>query len=362
MLVRELVDLLEVIAPTQYAEAWDNVGLMTGERSQRVERALLTIDLTPQVLEEARLRQCTFVMAYHPPYLKPPARIEEESVVYRAIRASIAIYSPHTALDVAQGGTNDVLADAIGLDPRAPLRASDACDAKCKLIVFVPTDHLQRVSDALFEAGAGRIGRYSSCSFRSAGIGTFFGEEGANPSVGERGQLSMINEVRLEVVVPSSAVPQVIRALRAAHPYEEPAYDLIQLASDPGGLGIGRVGTVQPTQREELFQRIKHALGIDHLLIAGPTDGVVTRAAVCAGSGRDLLPDAIAKGAELYLTGELAHHDALRASSKGVTVVCTLHSASERAALGALKSRLEKETHGVEFLLSTADRDPFVIR
>jgi dinuclear metal center YbgI/SA1388 family protein len=363
MQLAELVMVLEQIAPPRFAETWDNVGLLVGDPAQSVSNILLTIDYTPDVAREARDARCDAVIAYHPPIFSSLKRIDPYGVIHDAICRGVAIYSPHTALDVAPGGTNDVLADVLGLTDRHPLRLAETKSAHFKLVTFVPRQQLEKVSAAIFAAGAGRIGQYSSCSFRSEGTGTFFGEEGTNPTVGESGRLEEAAEVRLETVVPIQRVGQVIAALRGAHPYEEPAFDLNQLAAAPESIGQGRIGSFDPpVERAELCGRIKRGLGIDHLLIAGPTEGTVARAAVCAGSCGELLSDAIAAGADLYLTGEMRHHDALRAAAAGVTVVCTLHSNSERLALTHLQRRLEQALPAAKFLLSRTDRDPFVVR
>jgi dinuclear metal center YbgI/SA1388 family protein len=359
-----LIDALESIAPTRHAEAWDNVGLVAGDPQQAVSKVMLTIDYTPEVACEAAGEGCDAVVAYHPPIFEAVKRLTAGSLVFDAIRRGVALYSPHTALDVAEGGTNDMLADAIGLGAdRAPLRLAQTKASQYKLVVFVPERDVQRVSSAMFDAGAGRIGDYRMCSFRSPGTGTFFGEEGTNPAVGERGRLEEAQEVRVETVVPIAKIDAVIRALRASHPYEEPAFDLQQLAAPPEGLGLGRVGDFQqPVERGELVERLKRELEIGHVLVAGPTDGAVRRAAVCAGACGNLLDDAIAAKAEFYVTGEMRHHDALKAAGAGVTVVCTFHSNSERAVLRRLKGRLADSLPGLPVILSRQDRDPFSIR
>jgi dinuclear metal center YbgI/SA1388 family protein len=353
---------MDAIAPTRYAEPWDNVGLLAGDPAQPVTRVLLTVDYTAEVAREGEQAGCDAVVAYHPPIFEGLKRITAGTPVFDALRRGVALYSPHTALDVAHGGTNDVLADAVGLAERAPLRVAAGKDAQHKLVVFVPEAALERVSTALFDAGAGRIGNYSSCSFRSPGIGTFFGEEGANPAVGARGRLELSPEVRLETVVPVERLAAIVRALRDAHPYEEPAFDLVRLAAAPETVGLGRIGSLAaPTPRPEVFARIKAALGVERLLIAGPTEGPLRRIAVCAGAAGELVNDAIAGRAELYLTGELRHHDALKAARAGMTVVCTLHSNSERAALGRLAAMLVERLPGLDVVQSAADRDPFAI-
>ncbi|HXN33326.1 MAG TPA: Nif3-like dinuclear metal center hexameric protein, partial [Polyangiaceae bacterium] len=297
---------------------------------------------------------------YHPPIFDAQKRFLAGSPAYEAARADVAIYSPHTALDVADGGTNDLLAAAVGMTDRAPLRAIEPRDVEYKLVTFVPGENVDAVSRALFAAGAGQIGKYSSCSFRAPGTGTFFGEAGTTPSVGESGRLEQIGELRLETVVPIARVDAVIRALRGAHPYEEPAFDLVRLAAGKEVRGFGRVGSIARATLPDLIDRVKRGLGITHVLVAGAHERQVARAAVCAGSGGELLRDAIGAGADVYLTGELRHHEALHASAAGMSVICTLHSASERAVLATLETLLAARLPGVEVACSREDREPFV--
>jgi len=364
MKLGDVLNVLESIAPTRLAESWDNVGLLVGDPQADVSRAMLCIDYTPNVACEAAGAKCELIVAYHPPIFHPLKRIVGNGPgagIFDAIRRGVAIYSPHTALDVADGGTNDMLADAIGLTERSPLRVSETKANQLKLVTFVPGEHVDRVTSALFDAGAGRIGDYSRCSFRSPGTGTFFGEEGTNPAVGQSGKLEHAEEIRIETVVPMAKVSAIVSVLRKSHPYEEPAFDLVQLAAPPEGLGQGRIGTMPHVSRAIVFDRIKSALGVQHLLIAGPTDGEITTAACCAGACGDILNDALAAKAELYLTGEMRHHDALAAANAGMTVVCTLHSNSERAVLRRLGERLKKELPQLGIVQSAMDRDPFSI-
>jgi dinuclear metal center YbgI/SA1388 family protein len=363
MKLQTILAALEQIAPTCAAESWDNVGLLAGDPWQDVSQALLAIDYTEDVATERQSLGCDLVIAYHPPIFQAIKRLTASSLVFQAIRSGIAIYSPHTALDVAEGGTNDVLCEIMGLEKRQPLKLAETKATQCKLVTFVPGEAVGKVSSALFDAGAGRIGNYTSCSFRSNGTGTFFGQEGSQPVVGQPGMLERAEEIRLETVVPLEKVSAVVTALRQSHPYEEPAFDLVQLAAPPVTMGIGRIGEFdEPVERGVLLDRIKGGLGIEHLLVAGPTDGSVKRAAVCAGACGDLLDSALAQKAELYLTGEMRHHDAIKAATAGLTVVCTLHSNSERATLSRLKQRLEQMLRGLTCHLSRMDRDPFSIR
>lgn len=362
MKLQEAVAALEAIAPTKHAESWDNVGLLVGDAEQPIHGALLTIDYTPEVAEEAKQKRADLVVSYHPPIFEALKRITAPSLIHDAIRRGLAIYSPHTALDVAPNGTNDMLADVLGLAQRIPLKLATPKASQLKLVTFVPERDVEKVSSALFAAGAGRIGDYSSCSFQHKGTGTFFGEEAANPAVGQKGRLERVEEIRLETVVPIAAIDTVVAALKSSHPYEEPAFDLQTLAAPPQSLGMGRIGTMPATPRERVFERIKKELGVGHLLIAGPTTGEITRAAVCAGACGNLLNDALAQKAQLYLTGELRHHDALKAAGAGMTVVCVLHSNSERAVLKRLMAGLAERLPGLAVAISEQDRDPFLVR
>jgi dinuclear metal center YbgI/SA1388 family protein len=381
MRVGDLAAAMERIAPLGAAEPWDNVGLLVGEASAELKSVLLTIDLTAQVAREAIDMGAGAVVAYHPPIFKPIKRLVAPDVIFDAIRSGLAIYSPHTALDAAPGGTADMLADVLGLITRQALRGGDAAAVKAvaplaagevKLVTFVPFEQADALADALFVAGAGRIGNYTACSFRSEGTGTFFGQAGTDPAVGQAGRLERVAEVRLETVVPAGRLAAVVAALIKTHPYEEPAYDLVQLAAKPAaanaipdggnaGRGPALIGDLPPIERQALVAKIKQALEIEHLLIAGPDAGIVRRAACCPGSCGEVLDAALAGGAELYLTGELRHHDALRAAAAGLTVVAVLHSNSERAVLKRLRERLMAELGGLQCELSRQDRDPFRI-
>jgi dinuclear metal center YbgI/SA1388 family protein len=362
--LKSLVDFLDQVAPPSLAESWDNVGLLVGDLKQDVMGVMLCIDYTQAVATEASSLDCNAIVAYHPPIFSPLKRVLAGHTVFTAIRSGTAIYSPHTALDVADGGTNDVLADALDLIDRRPLKKSSPAGSSYKLVTFVPVNAVGKVSEAIFNAGAGQIGKYASCSFQAKGTGTFFGQEGTKPAVGQSGRLEEVDEIRLETVVPIGKVDAVIAALRSAHPYEEPAFDLNVLAAAPTSLGLGRIGRfAAPIARGALFDRIKHALSVDHLLIAGPTDGEASTAAVCAGScGGELLDRAIAQKVDIYLTGEMRHHDALKAATAGLTVVCTLHSHSERLTLKRLAEKLAAAFASLPTHLSQQDRDPFSVR
>ncbi|HZZ41470.1 MAG TPA: Nif3-like dinuclear metal center hexameric protein [Tepidisphaeraceae bacterium] len=360
MKLNDLVAAMEEIAPTRYAEAWDNVGLLVGDREQRLGKVLLTIDYTEAVAAEGKKLGCDGVVAYHPPIFQGMKRVQSGGVIHDAIRRGVGIYSPHTAWDVAEGGTNDFLAGVMGMEQVRALKPAEGKATWCKLVVFVPAGRVEVVSQAMFEAGAGKIGNYSECSFRSSGVGTFKGGAGAKPAIGVVGRLEKVEEVRLETVVMLTQVDQVVAAMRRAHPYEMPAFDLVKLEAVPEGKGIGRIGMLREAiTRDQLCRRLKKGLQLSHLLLAGKNTGRIRKVAVCAGAGGELLDWAIKEKADVYATGELRHHDVLKAKQSGMDVICTLHSNSERASLHVLARRLRGKLPGVKLLVSKVDQDPF---
>lgn len=363
--VADFTAAMERMAPTALAQAWDNVGLLAGDPKAALRRVLLCIDLTPAVVREAVEEKADLVMAYHPPIFKPIQRlcagdVGMESLVFACIGAGIAIYSTHTALDAAEGGTNDVLAGRCGIENAEPLEfVDDPARDEVKLVTFVPAEHIERVAEAFFAAGAGRIGNYARCSFRMEGRGTFFGGDATNPVVGKKGRMEFVDETRLEVVVPIRALPEVNRALRAAHPYEEPAYDIYPLQARPVK-GIGRVGALpQPMALGRLAAHLKRATGAACVQMVGAKKAVVDRAIMAAGSAGSLVFRAGLTERTVVVTGEMRHHDALAIARAGATAILLGHWASERPVLKSLAERLSLALPGVSVSMSHADGDPF---
>lgn len=365
VVVADLVNAMEIIAPLGAAEPWDNVGLLIGDSSAALRAVLLTIDYTSAVAAESEKLGCDAVIAYHPPLFKPIQRLTvagSTGLLFNAARRGVALYSPHTALDAAEGGTNDVLSDLLDLHDRKPLRPRTGRDDLLKFVTFTPPPHAERVAAAVFAAGAGGIGNYDSCGFRTDGTGSFRGGPDTNPTIGKPGILTMTAEVKLETIVPAMRAADVVAALRATHPYEDPAFDFTQLAAVPSTGGMGRVGrTTTGTTRSILIERVKRQLGLAALWVAGSIEGPADKVAVCAGSGGELLDAALACNAQVFVTGEMRHHDALRATAAGVMVICTLHSHSERVTLPRLRDRLTTALPAVDFRVSQADRDPFAL-
>ncbi|MCE5327741.1 MAG: Nif3-like dinuclear metal center hexameric protein [Planctomycetaceae bacterium] len=361
MNVRDVAAALETLAPPHLAAEWDNTGLLLGDRAAPVRRVMLCIDLTGEVLDEAAAARAEMVMAYHPLIFKPISRVtaQEHAVAWRAARTGLAVYCPHTALDVAAGGTNDALAAVMGLQGPQPLEPQDSA-ANSKIVVFVHPENLDAVSRAAFAAGAGRIGSYSECSFHGSGMGTFRGAAGTSPAVGKSGRLEEVHELRLEVLAPRGAAGEIVSAIRAAHSYEEPAIDIYPLDPLPDGQGMGRVGDLPRAMTAlGLIARIKKAISLAAVQVAGPRRQRVVRAACCAGSCGTIWRAALSAGANFYLTGEMHHHDALAAAAANMTVVCVGHSNSERPVLPLLRKNLLKLLPALKVTISRRDKDPF---
>lgn len=373
-----IVEILDQLFMPQLALEWDNVGLLVGATEQRIKKVLLCIDYTTEVLDEAIKDKIDLVIAYHPPIFKPIKHLisskDLPNVVYESIRHNIAIYSPHTALDIIDGGTSDVLADIIELEDKSPIEFAKGGDY-FKLVVFVPHNALDLVSDALFQAGAGVIGEYSCCSFRTEGTGTFLGSLRSQPTIGKAGKFERVEEVRLEVLVKASIIDKVINNMLKVHPYEEPAYDIYPL-DQKAKFGIGRMGRLKsPTTLRSLINRIKKTTGLKGILLAeadteNPTDKTPSKktfaekkiktAAVCPGAGDSLL-EKVAGKVDLFLTGEVRHHAALAAIKANTTVICLGHSNSERIALAGVKQLIEKRLAEITIKISRKDKDPFQI-
>lgn len=362
--IKDVEKALGEIAPLQGAESWDNVGLLVGDRADVCRGVLVCIDLSPTVLQEAEQTGTNFLLCYHPPIFKPIARLRAdrpgtESLVWRAIRQGCAVYSPHTALDAAEGGTNDVIAQLCGLVDVKPLSYGETGEAQCKVVVFVPQAKVDEVAEGMFAAGAGWIGQYHHCSFRMAGQGTFWGTDATNPTVGQAGRLEKVDEVRLEVICPRSIVPEVIAAIRASHPYEEPAFDVQALLATPAVSGMGRIGRLeQPTTAGQLAERLARAVKTNIAMLAGDASAMVQRVGVVVGSaGKWALEQRRFTPADVLVTGELKHHDAIAHVSAGKVVIALGHWASERPALQSLAERVSLKLPGVKVQVSGADRD-----
>jgi dinuclear metal center YbgI/SA1388 family protein len=365
MNVKQVATAIEQMIPLGLAQDWDNVGLLIGDPDKTIRRVLLTIDTTGNVVSEAKESGTDLIVSYHPVIwdgLKKITAKGSSRSVHELIRSGIAVFSVHTALDSAIGGVNDGLAEIIGIENGEPIGdyvANPAGD-DYKLVVFVPMESLADVSNAAFAAGAGAIGNYSHCSFNVEGTGTFRPLKGAQPVIGRKGKLEKVSEMRFETIVPGGKLDEVVAAMKQAHPYETPAFDVFRIHSTEPRFGLGRIGELaEPLKIAGIIERIKKATGAKAVGMVGDDKRLVKRAAVCAGSCGAILHSVIAAKADLYLTGELKHHQALAAQEAGVTCICLSHSVSERFILKKFAKLLRKQLKGIEIRISKKDADPF---
>ena len=365
MKMKEIAERIDEILPLKLAQSWDNVGLLIGDPQKDVKRILLTIDITKDVLAEAKKQKIDLIISYHPVIwdgLKKITTDDSTYVVHELIRADIAVYSIHTSLDVITGGVNDGLAEILGIVNPAPI--GDYVDYpegdNYKLVVFVPAESLAEVSNAVFAAGAGAIGNYSDCGFGAEGTGTFMPLEDSNPAIGKKNKIEKVHEIRFETIVPAKKLDTVVEAMKKAHPYETPAFDIIKLYNDQNKFGLGRIGMLEkPAKLPELIEKIKKATGAKAVGLVGDEKRIVKKAAVCAGTCGRIINSIIAQKADLYLTGELKHHQALAAQEANLTCITLSHTVSERFILKKLAKQLQKQLKGMIITVSKKDADPF---
>jgi dinuclear metal center YbgI/SA1388 family protein len=359
--VAAVIDYLEEFAPSHLAAEWDNVGLLLGDRAAAVQRVMTCLTVTPESAAEAVADGAQLIVSHHPILFRGVKQLTSATpdgrMLQSLIRAGVSVYSPHTAFDNTHGGINDALASRLQLHDVLPLRRQ-AGARQCKIVVFVSETDLAAVSDALFAQGAGNIGEYSQCSFRVAGTGTFFGGENSNPTIGAKGRREEVNEWRLEAVCPESRVESVVAAMRRAHSYEEPAYDVYPLRPSLSG-GEGRVGRLaSPVRLRELAQTAKERLSSRSVQIVGEPDRSIQRVALACGAGGEFLQDAVRAGADAFLTGEMRFHDCLSAQAQGVALILPGHYTTERFGVEDLAGRLQTRWLELEVWASKRETDP----
>lgn len=312
MRIREILSVIEQRAPIFLQEDFDNSGIQVGDANQEAKGALLCIDVTEDVLDEAITLGCNLVISHHPLAFRKFKSLTGKNYVERcmvkAIKNDIVVYAAHTNLDNAKEGINQYLANMLGLQNVRILAPQE--NKLLKLVVFTPYSHVEQVRNALFNAGAGNIGNYDSCSYNLNGEGTFRASKGANPFVGEIGELHRESEVRTEVIFPAFKKGEIIRALISFHPYEEPAYDIYPLVNDWKQVGSGIVGTLPEEMGEENFlYLIKDVFNLSSVQYSTLRNRMVRDVAICSGSGNFLIPQAISYGADVFITGEAKYND-----------------------------------------------------
>jgi len=344
--VGELAAVLDRLWPVAWAEPWDNVGLLVGDHADSVQRCLCALDADTTTVADAVAAGAQMLLTHHPLPFRPLRRLTAEDPTGRglllAARSRVAIYAAHTNFDVHPEGVNRALADALGLRAAVPLRITGR-EALYKLVVFVPAGHEDAVRDALADAGAGHLGRYSHCTFAAPGTGTFRPLSGARPFVGHVGTTTRQSELRLEALVTERCRGDAVQAMLRAHPYEEVAYDLVRLENDGPARGLGLVGDLARARRlSTLAAFVGRRLRAPATRLVGDPARIVRRVAVCGGAGAELAAPARAAGAEVLITADVRYHEAREAEASGLALIDPGHQATEAPAVPVLAAGLQR--------------------
>ncbi len=332
MKIKDVIAHIESFAPLALQESYDNAGLIVGDANQEAKGALLCIDVTEAVIAEAMALNANLIIAHHPLIFSGLKQITGRDMVQRcviqAIKNDIAIYAAHTNIDNVIAGVNGKIADKIGLINRQILQTKE--DSLIKLVTFVPKLHEQRVREAIFAIGGGVIGNYDSCSFNAVGYGSFKPSDAAKPYVGELNKVHYEEETKVEIILPAYLQHQAVSALRKAHPYEEPAFDMIPLLNEHPLQGAGIVGELETPEEETAFlQRIKTIFGGNPIKHTALRKQAIKKVAICGGAGSFLLKQAMQVGADIFISGDFKYHEFFQAE-QNIIIADVGHYESEQ--------------------------------
>jgi len=360
MKIKDITLFLESIAPPELQESYDNAGLIVGNQENTCTGILTTLDITELVLEEAISKNCNLIVAHHPIIFRGIKRLNGKNYVERAvifaIKNDLAIYAIHTNLDNVLDGVNSKIAEKLQLQNCQVLLPKK--ETLQKLVTFSPVKNATDVRDALFKAGAGAIGKYDECSFNVKGEGTFRAGEGSHPYVGKQGELHHEEEVRIEVIFPSFIQNQLIRALKEAHPYEEVAYYIQQLENVRNDIGSGLTGELpEPLSENELLELLKDKFQLSVIKHTAFLNKPVTKIAVCGGAGIFLLSNAIAAGADVFITGDVKYHEFFDADGR-LLLADIGHFESEQFTIELLTEFLQKKYRNFAVLKTEINTNP----
>lgn len=360
MKVKDITSALEDWAPKSYQESYDNSGLIIGDVDQHVDRALITLDVTEKVIDEAVENNCQLIIAHHPLIFGGLKTITNrhwvERCVKEAIKNDISVYAIHTNLDNVRTGVNAKIAERIGLQETRILAPKPG--HLSKLTTFVPTENKEQVLNALFKAGAGHIGEYSDCSFQTIGTGTFRPSDQAKPTVGQSGNLESVEETRIEVILPSHSQGKILSALREAHPYEEVAYYLSELINKNQELGSGMIGELSsPMEFSEFIDHLKKSMSLQVVKHTQPLGKMIEKVAICGGSGSFLLKNAIQQKADIFISSDFKYHDYFEADER-IIIADIGHYESEVFTKDLIHDYLTQKFANIAFRLSGVITNP----
>lgn len=347
MTCNDIIKYIEYWAPKETAWQKDNVGLQAGAPNREVSNILLSLEVTPQVVEQAQKKNCNLIITHHPFIFTPIKKLnfdqDTQSIILETlIKNDITLYSAHTNLDFTKDGVSFILAKKLGLqkiDFLARLKSNQV-----KLSVNVPVESVDKVADAIFAAGGGIIGEYNGCSFRQKGLGTFYGSASSNPQTGKKENFERVEEFKLEIVVYAWKIDAAVKALRAAHPYEEPAFDIVPLENENTNYGAGAIGEFEtPLKIDDFFAQLKKNLKLSNFRYTKGAGKTVKKAAVCGGSGSDLFNEALKAGADVFVTADIKYHIFHDAVDK-IWLIDAGHYETEIHILDEIEKRLKNLT------------------
>lgn len=360
MKIKDITSYLESIAPLSYQESYDNSGLIVGNSNDVVNKILISLDCTEDVVQEAIDKGCDLIISHHPIVFKGLKRFNNanyvERTVIKAIKNNIALYAIHTNLDNVLGGVSSKIAEKLALSNQAIL--SPKSGLMKKLVVYVPRANVEEVRKALFEAGAGAIGDYDECSYNTAGYGTFRPLDGASPAIGEVGKQERVEETKIEVVFPAYLERNIIVSMLSTHPYEEVAYNLVTLDNSLKNVGSGVIGNLsQPMEGVDFLAYLKDKLQLNVIRHTALLDKPIQRVAVCGGAGGFLLNDAKRSGADIFITGDYKYHEFFDAENQ-IVIADIGHFESEQFTQELLLDIIKKKFANFAVLITETDTNP----
>jgi len=360
MKLRGIVDFFEEMAPTRLQENYDNAGLIIGNFDDEISKALISVDVTDEVIDEALAKGCQLIISHHPLVFKALKKFSgkslTEKLVVRAIKNDLAIYAIHTNLDNIMSGVNSILADKLGIKNTYILSPSNS--KLNKVVCFCPTEYAEKVKKAMFDAGAGNIGNYDSCSFNVEGKGSFRGLEGSKPFVGNKGEVHYEDEVRIESIIADFKTPKLIKEMIAAHPYEEVAYDIYQLENKSTLTGAGMIGELEEEiPINDFLEFVKKKLNAQHIRHNKLIDRKVKKVAICGGSGSFLINSASAQKADVYITGDIKYHEFFEHQGE-MTIVDAGHFETEQFTKELIHSFLNEKFPNFAVQISETRTNP----
>lgn len=352
MNITKFVSILNNVAPFFLQEQYDNSGIQIADLDGDIQKVLISLDLTSDIVDEAIQKKANVILSHHPIMFSTVKNITKQKnpALFKAIVNNINLIAMHTNFDLAEDGLNDYVGKLLGIKKITSIRRSS--EKTYKFAVYVPVDYTDKVRDALFDAGAGKLGNYGETSFNLQGNGTFTPLDGTHPFIGKKGKREKVKEIKIETVIFERNINNVLLAMKKAHPYEEPAYDIYEIKGNPPS-GIGMVGEVKEQRLKDFAKFVKARLNAKHVRFIGAKDVSVKSVALCTGAGTSLVDEVQDLGVDIYITGDIAHHAALSAREMDLNLLDVEHFDTEKFFVDAIYERLVDSGIPKKFLLKS---------